>query len=792
MFMRLTCFGFCLAAGLAPSIAMHTQDQMSPEMQKLVDQLKAQAKQGIPPTAEQMAQLQKLTQQYQTHFGTPGNAQIPCQVSVSMNYSATMPDNPSTTGWQETGSISGSAPAVMTANVNGNADYMKSATGPGASLFTITTTQATGFGTATVSQHLEYTVKGRENVHRSYSYNGNAQKAGAGLALMTTGSDQLYGRGTFNGPVTGNLQWSDSGRKPASGTNDWQSDNALPLFAAFTQEAEAQLKSGSPMPKPTANVSYSQLAKAIQSGASTSITCSEGFDITNNGIHYTGSSTVTIQLRPSKTHLVIEPDDESVYEKWMPVPDADDAGSASSAFPTSIPLTVHVALTDKSATPGSTAKTKAHSAVADVFDIDLKDVSNNPGVCMNYPKPGAGATNGLYFPKTQPPGITYIDEQHVKTSGSVVEATVTVYARDTGAYGSIEAKSENLKLTATDSRTGKQIMSIPMDDDNNHIADVWEKNNNVTGKDATWDECNTPSGMKKTGDGMSLYDKYRGVLTDDGTGIETFQRVSPSVRNLFIYIPQSQADKTSFEAGVAAYSRATGVKTTYIHDSTRMLPSGAPDQSGGSVTFNRTPYSEPVNAYAVIIFDDGGTESNGSTVGLDFADPYGRFSPMSTKAVLVRRQACQNQVQTFIGWATATPPIQSFINTAKTQGLDIKSVAQAALMNQGTLVEQLIGFVTLHELGHATGAAHHGLELLAGYQNHTIPLPPGKTMAELQTQYAQSGSTNCPMFYWQAGIKITFNPVLLFLASKWNPVMNSSTGAWAFCSDDWPEMSLKP
>jgi hypothetical protein len=48
------------------------------------------------------------------------------------------------------------------------------------------------------------------------------------------------------------------------------------------------------------------------------------------------------------------------------------------------------------------------------------------------------------------------------------------------------------------------------------------------------------------------------------------------------------------------------------------------------------------------------------------------------------------------------------------------------------------------------------------------------------------------MFYWQAGIKITFNPVLPFLAGKWNPVMNSSTGAWAFCSDDWPEMSLKP
>lgn len=792
MIARTLCLCFCLLFVVAPRGNLAAHQQMSPEMQKLVDELKAQAKQGKPPTAEQMAQLQKLTQQYQNHFGTPGNATVPCQVSVSMNYTATMADSPSISGWNETGSLSGSAPAVMTAMVNGNADYMKNPQGAGASMFTITTTQATGFGNATVTQHLAYTVKGKDPVSRSYTSNGNIAKAGAGIALMTTGGDNLYGRGSFNGPATGTTDWYDSGRKPTSGSEDWKPDSAVPLFAAFTQESQAQLKAGSAMPQPTAKISYSQLAKAIQSGSSTSITGTESFDITQGGIHYQGSSTVTITLRPSKTRLIIEPDDESVYEKWMPVPDSDDAGSASAEFPTSTPMTVHLALTDQSNPGGAVAKTKTkpHSAVSDVLDIDLTDVSNNPGICMNYPKSGATGKTGLYFPKTQPSGIQYVDEQHVKTTGAVVEATVTVNARDTGAYGQIEAKSETLKLTAIDLRTNKQMLSIPMDDNNNHIADVWEKNNKVDGKDATWDECNVPSGMKKTGDGISLYDKYRGLLLDNSANTETFVRVDPTVRNLFLYIPASQADKAIFQSGAAAYSRVTGIKVSYLHDSTRMRPTGTPDQSGGAITLNRTPFSEATDTFAVIIYDDGKTGTNGYTKPMDFIDVYDRYSPSTTQAVVIERQNCQTQVQTFIGWTS--PPIGSFANTAKTQGINLTTVKQTATASLQSLVQQLMEFAVMHELGHATGAAHHGVEMLAAYDSHQIPLPPGKTYQDMQTQLAQSGSTNCPMFYWQGGINIKFNPVLMYLAGKWNPVMNSSTGAWAFCSADWPEMSLKP
>ena len=47
---------------------------------------------------------------------------------------------------------------------------------------------------------------------------------------------------------------------------------------------------------------------------------------------------------------------------------------------------------------------------------------------------------------------------------------------------------------------------------NDRVADGWEKEKNVYGKNlpADWDGAEEPKGQKAAGDGISLYEKYRG------------------------------------------------------------------------------------------------------------------------------------------------------------------------------------------------------------------------------------------------------------------------------------------
>jgi len=76
----------------------------------------------------------------------------------------------------------------------------------------------------------------------------------------------------------------------------------------------------------------------------------------------------------------------------------------------------------------------------------------------------------------------------------------------------------------------ESIVSIPFDKNNNHLADAWEKGLGIfdKGYSPEWDD-EAETGNKHNGDGITLYEEYRGVVARD-----KFKRLDPKKKELFI------------------------------------------------------------------------------------------------------------------------------------------------------------------------------------------------------------------------------------------------------------------
>ena len=58
-------------------------------------------------------------------------------------------------------------------------------------------------------------------------------------------------------------------------------------------------------------------------------------------------------------------------------------------------------------------------------------------------------------------------------------------------------------------------------------------------------------------------------------------------------------------------------------------------------------------------------------------------------------------------------------------------------------------------------------------------------------QLFTGGSPSCPMRYWQEDKDARW--VISFLAGTWDPSSGTLEGGqWKFCTDDWPNISIKP
>jgi hypothetical protein len=99
---------------------------------------------------------------------------------------------------------------------------------------------------------------------------------------------------------------------------------------------------------------------------------------------------------------------------------------------------------------------------------------------------------------------------------------------------------------------GYDDIPLPRDEDNNRIADAWQEEKGVTGLPEEWDEAEV-RGQSVKGDGLSLYQKYRGFVTATAGG-RSHVRLEPHEKSHFVIDAQGIFDESRWLA-------ASGIRT---------------------------------------------------------------------------------------------------------------------------------------------------------------------------------------------------------------------------------------
>ncbi|MGE5530950.1 MAG: hypothetical protein ACM3VW_02375 [Bacteroidota bacterium] len=242
---------------------------------------------------------------------------------------------------------------------------------------------------------------------------------------------------------------------------------------------------------------------------------STGLTIVTNG-NWTADVSWTFTYNKSPVEAVIKPTGE--YKKWLPVAGSKQ-GKAGSA------IGFKVELRDKK-TGGKPKNTTA------TFTFKLLDTSKEPGSCLN--SPWNDTEPDLKILKRDNGGLAKIDDdgQSARSKEKLTECPISISCLDGGGYGRLQIEadlSDGPTVIAFLEDGGSEQVSLPYDEDSNHIADAWEDDKGVKGQSGEVDDEQDPPGDRTNGDGFTLWEEYRGFL-EDGKHI----RGNPKKKDYFI------------------------------------------------------------------------------------------------------------------------------------------------------------------------------------------------------------------------------------------------------------------
>lgn len=237
--------------------------------------------------------------------------------------------------------------------------------------------------------------------------------------------------------------------------------------------------------------------------------------------------TVTWDLtrsRPSAYEVVIIP--QEAYRTWLPEAGQDEETPGNSlAFRAELRL---------KAKPDKEPDQKAR------FRWELVDVSREPGINLNTPvKDKAGKGLDLRIPAGHDADLEVAEDgQHARTRELKYSADVLIDAYDYGAWGKlrVSATLEDGEVVTgyLQGAPGTREVTLPRDENDNRVADAWEEQVGILGRNlpADWDGAELPAGQQAPGDGVPLYEKYRGFQIE---GVH--ERLDPNWKHLFVHDP---------------------------------------------------------------------------------------------------------------------------------------------------------------------------------------------------------------------------------------------------------------
>ena len=346
-----------------------------------------------------------------------------------------------------------------------------------------------------------------------------------------------------------------------------------------------------------------------------------------------------------------------------------------------------------------TAEIEEDENLAGKWEFTLYEVNNEKGYCLNS---GEGEEYDLEFTDNQDGFIETKDGENdgewiIETTETLNRVSVVILSHDYGAWGKLKARVNVGGIWyECKSENGDDYITIPCDEDEDRIADYWEGQYDVYDKDENWDEDPEPSGQNSNGDGISLYEEYRGFEDEN----YQHERLNPQVKELFVRDENGLVAQSGFDV-------VSGLRVFYIgedgwtgadewSDSFYRL---TVDPEKRVVNFNTSDFGHIVDQHALHVV----AKEKGEII-LKGEDSYGcvfatldQKSPASTKYVAVFIDEivrdCREDVE-----------------------VEMDRDGKFVLTHEAieTIIERFVIVVTLHEMGHGVGVEHHTPDLSGG------------------------------------------------------------------------------
>ncbi len=189
----------------------------------------------------------------------------------------------------------------------------------------------------------------------------------------------------------------------------------------------------------------------------------------------------------------------------------------------------------------------------------LRDVTSNLGVCINDKRVCYNSSLDAYFNSSRNPGLNISTDSMKAEGGNVMQAVVTINDYAAHCMVEVRVKINGTWYTATEEYTGYQMLSIPVDRNFNGIADSWERQYGVEGKPLTWDEDGPL--QKNLGDGLTLFEEYRGMFEKLPSGDLQYLRTNPVKKELCVIDDNELLSIYTFE-------HITGIKIIKLDEKT--------------------------------------------------------------------------------------------------------------------------------------------------------------------------------------------------------------------------------
>ena len=290
------------------------------------------------------------------------------------------------------------------------------------------------------------------------------------------------------------------------------------------------------------------------------------------------------------------------FDQWIPVGGTNENKAGGSCV-------AHVFLRGKS--DPNAIPPLAH------YTVQLSDVSREPGICMNFPGhsvAGGGGDAAPYDLQIAPNKDLTVaaDGQYADTTSPLKELNLGIQTYDYGAFGKLKVTAKTTDgqtlVAYVDGHPDHYFLAIPQDENQNHVADAWEKDSAIAvfdrNLDAKWEGTldSRYDGQALEGDGISLYEKYRGFYVLKTGGDPVHERLDPKLKYLFVHNPDRLVQEVfrSEDGQPVSYTAAAKCEVRYVTASGWSGPGAFKDKKR-IVNFNYTKDKHVVDQHALYV-----------------------------------------------------------------------------------------------------------------------------------------------------------------------------------------------